>query len=111
MPLYNPTSVTVASSTSGVAIASSVIASFSSVSLLAVNPSRKGATIFNNSTANLYVELGEIANIQDFTVRVASFGYYEIPFTYTGEISGAWDAVNGAALVREFVEVLVVNNE
>jgi hypothetical protein len=102
MPLYNPASVTVAPSTSGTATPTSVGASITSVSLLAANSARKGTTIWNNSTANLYVEFGAIATTSAFTARLGAGGYYEIPFTYTGIISGIWDAVNGSALVREF---------
>lgn len=102
MPLYNPSSVTVPSSTSATATPTSVGASITSISLLAANSSRKGTTIWNNSTANLYVELGAIATTSAFTARLGAGGYYEIPFTYTGAISGIWDAANGSALVREF---------
>jgi hypothetical protein len=101
MPLHNPASVTVTPSTSNTATPTSVAASITSVSLLAANPTRKGTTIWNNSTANLYVELGETASTSAFTARVGAGGYYEIPFTYTGVISGIWDAANGGALVRE----------
>ncbi|NEU77391.1 hypothetical protein PI95_034210 [Hassallia byssoidea VB512170] len=102
MPLFNPSSVTITPSTSGTVAATSVAASISSVSLLAANSARKGTTIWNNSTANLYVELGATATTSAFTARVSAGGYYEVPFTYTGAISGIWDAVNGSALVREF---------
>lgn len=102
MPLYNPASVTVTPSTSATATPTSVGASISSVSLLAANSSRKGTTIWNNSSANLYIELGATATTSAFTARVSAGGYYEIPFTYTGAISGIWDAANGSALVREF---------
>ena len=87
MPLYNPSQVTVTPSTSGTATPTSVAASITSVPLLA---------------ANLYVELGATASNSAFTARVSAGGYYEIPFTYTGAISGIWDAANGSALVREF---------
>jgi len=102
MPLYNPSSVTVTPSTSATATPTSVASSATSVSLLAANSSRKGSTIWNNSTANLYVEFGATASTTAFTARLGAGGYYEVPFTYTGTVSGIWDAVNGSALVREF---------
>ena len=102
MPLSNPASFTITPSTSGTATPTSVAASITSVSLLAANSARKGTTIWNNSTANLYVELGATASNSAFTARVGAGGYYEVPFTYTGAISGIWDAANGSALVREF---------
>lgn len=101
MPLYNPASVTITPPTSGTATPTSVTASTTNVVLLAANSVRKGTTIWNNSTANLYVELGATASTSAFTARVGAGGYYEIPFTYTGVISGIWDAANGSALVRE----------
>jgi hypothetical protein len=103
MPLYNPSSVTVTRSTSSAATPISVAASIASVSLLSANSARNGTTIWNNSTANLYVELGVTATTSAFTARLSAGGYYEVPFTYTGVISGIWDAANGSALVREFI--------
>jgi hypothetical protein len=50
----------------------------------------------------LYLELGATAGASAFTARLGAGGYYEVPFTYTGAISGIWDAANGSALVREF---------
>jgi hypothetical protein len=97
MPLYNPAQVTVTPTTP-----ISVAASITSVTLLAANSVRKGAAIWNNSTANLYLEFGAAAATNAFTVRLSAGGYYEIPFTYTGQISGIWDSANGVALVREF---------
>lgn len=101
MPLYNPASITVTPSTSGTATPTSVVASAASVPLLAANSARKGTTIWNNSTANLYIELGATASTSAFTARLGAGGYYEVPFTYTGAISGIWDVANGSALVRE----------
>jgi hypothetical protein len=102
MPLHNPAQVTVTPSTSDSAAPTSVSASTNSVSLLTANSARKGTTIWNNSTANLFVELGETATTSVFTARLGAGGYYEVPFSYIGAISGIWDAVNGSALVREF---------
>lgn len=103
MPLSNPSQFTVTPSTSGTAAPTSVSSSITSVPLLAANSARKGATIWNNSTANLYVELGATATTSAFTARLGADGYYEIPFTYTGAISGIWDLANGSALLREFI--------
>ena len=104
MGLYNTTSigsVSVASSGSSTATATYVNSTATSTSLLSSNSSRKGATILNNSTANLFVELGSTASLTAYTVKINSGGYYEVPFNYVGEISGIWDTVNGKALIRE----------
>lgn len=102
MGLFNPALVTFSPSTSATVTPTSVTSSTTSASLLSGNSDRKGATIWNNSTANLFVELGATATTSVFTVKLTAGGYYETPFTYTGVISGIWDAVNGSALVREF---------
>jgi hypothetical protein len=102
MPLSNPTSYNFNPVTSGTATPTSVASSTTSVSLLASNSNRKGATIWNNSTANLFVEFGATASATAFTFRLDPQGYVEIPFGYTGAISGIWSTANGTALVREF---------
>ncbi|OCQ96079.1 hypothetical protein BCD64_12040 [Nostoc sp. MBR 210] len=101
MALYNPASVTVVEPTSSTSTPSSVTASTDSITILASNSNRKGGTIWNNSTARLYIEFGATASTSAFTAKLEADGYYEIPFNYTGAISGIWTAVNGNALVRE----------
>ncbi|MBD2303764.1 MULTISPECIES: hypothetical protein [Nostocales] len=101
MPLSNPSVVTVSTPTSSTSTPSSVSASTTSISLLASNSSRKGGTIWNRSTARLYIEFGVTASTSAFTAMLEADGYYEIPFSYTGTISGIWAAANGNALVRE----------
>ncbi|BAY77958.1 hypothetical protein NIES25_44280 [Nostoc linckia NIES-25] len=101
MALYNPATVTVVESTSGTSNPSTVAASTSSGTILAANSNRKGATIWNDSTANLFIDFDSAASLSDFAVKIAAGGYYELPFNYTGVISGIWSAANGNALVRE----------
>lgn len=101
MALYNPASVTVIEPTSTTSTPSSVNASITSITILAANSIRKGGTIWNNSTARLYIEFGATASTSAFTAILEASGYYEIPFNYTGAISGIWLAANGNALVRE----------
>lgn len=80
-----------------------VAASTSSIQLLASNANRKTASIVNNSTATLYIELGETASSSAYTVALNNGDLYELPIAYTGVISGIWSAANGNALIREFV--------
>ena len=104
MGLYNTTSgqnISIISSTSSIASATSINSTTTSTSLLSSNPKRKGATILNDSTSSLFVELGTTASLTAYAVKINSDGYYEIPFNYVGEISGIWDTVNGRALIRE----------
>ena len=80
---------------------SSVAGNASSVSLLAANAARLGATIYNDSTANLYVRLGSTASSSNFTIKLAPNDYYEVPFNYTGAINGIWDSATGNARITE----------
>jgi hypothetical protein len=74
------------------------------VAILASNSSRLGATIYNDSTAALYLLLASgSASATNFTVKVAADGYYEVPFGYTGAIDGVWASnASGNARVTEF---------
>ncbi|MEH2124173.1 hypothetical protein [Nostoc sp.] len=101
MGLYNPAAVTVVQPTSGTSTPTTVGSSTDSDTILAANSNRKGATIWNNSTATLYLEFGATATTSAFTAKLLAGGYYEVPFHYTGVISGIWSAANGNALVRE----------
>lgn len=73
-----------------------------STTLLAANPDRLGATIYNDSNSQLFVKLGAGASIASFTIRLETQGYYEVPARYVGVIDGIWTpVVSGAARVTE----------
>lgn len=78
-----------------------VASSTSPVTLLAANTARAGAIFYNDSTAVLYLKLGSGAGATSKTLPVAAGGYYEVPFGYTGIITGVWAAANGACDVTE----------
>jgi hypothetical protein len=83
------------------ATAVQVALSTTSVTLLAANANRLGATIYNTGNVNLNVTLGAAANP---TVVVPASGYYEVPFGFTGAITGLWwSAGTGYALVTELL--------
>jgi hypothetical protein len=82
---------------------STVAGSASSVQLLAHNGGRKGATVYNDSTALLYVKLGTTASTSDFTVKMQPDQYYEVPFDYVGKIDGIWASATGNARMTELV--------
>lgn len=101
MPLVNSTGNNTKSSK---VVPFNVPSSPISVLLLKANLNRKGVTIWNECPANLYVELALNATVATFTARLTPGSYYEIPFDYTGPISGIWDGEDkGSAMVREFV--------
>lgn len=79
----------------------SVAGSATSVSLLAANASRKGATVYNDSSAILYLKLGATASTTSYTLQMAANGYYEVPFGYVGAIDGIWASATGNARITE----------
>lgn len=82
----------------------SVSGSTSQVTLLASNANRKGATIYNDSILNaLKISLGATVTANNFTVVIASSGYYELPFGYTGIVTGIFNTATGAARITEVV--------
>ena len=81
---------------------SSVAASVSDTLLLAANSSRKGGTVYNDSSAILYLSLGTVAaSTSSYTLQCAAASYYEFPFGYIGEVRGIWAAASGNARVTE----------
>jgi hypothetical protein len=75
-----------------------------STTLLAANTSRKGATITNTDANALLIDgSGGTASATSYTYRVLTGGVVEVPFGYTGLITGIWEADGaGAAVVVEY---------
>lgn len=87
---------------SGTGTLSNVSGTASSTTLLASNSARKGGSVYNDSTAILYVKTGVTASNTSFTVKMQPDDYWEIPFGYTGRIDGIWASATGAARVTEY---------
>lgn len=101
--LVNGSAVTGGASSSGTGTLTSVTGAAADTTILASNANRLGATVYNDSTAALYLLLSNATSSATvFTIKVAPGGYVEVPFTYTGVIKGIWTAANGAARVTEF---------
>jgi hypothetical protein len=79
----------------------SVPAAVTSTSLLASNTGRIAAMVWNDSTAMLYLALSATASTTAYTIKLYPGAYWELPITYTGAISGVWNAANGNARVTE----------
>lgn len=79
----------------------SVASAASSTSLLAANTARRGAMIFNESTAILYVALAASASVTAYTYQIPAGGYWEVPALYTGAVFGIWAAANGSARITQ----------
>jgi|OM-RGC.v1.028699506 hypothetical protein len=95
----NPLTGRPAPSTAGAG--SSVNSSTNAVTLLLANPARLGATVYNESTAVLYLKLGAGAAVGSYTTQVQAGAYYEVPGNYCGVITGVWASANGVARVTE----------
>jgi len=81
---------------------SQIESSASVVTLCASNDSRKHLTIFNDSTAILYVKSGSGSSLTSYSVKVLAGGYYDVPDRYTGIVTGIWASANGYAYVTEY---------
>lgn len=82
---------------------SNVSASASDVTILASNALRRGASVFNDSTALLYLLLASATSSTTVhSVQVKAGGYFEVPFGYTGIIKGIWASATGAARIMEY---------
>lgn len=67
----------------------------SSTSILASNANRLWATIYNEAWSTCLVKLWTTASATSYSVQIAVWGYYEIPFQYTWAIDGivaSWTA-------------------
>lgn len=94
-------SFTVSTARPSTSVTSSVPGSVTNSNFLPSNGIRLGATIYNDSTALLYVKLGAVASTTDYTVKLFPLSYYEIPYGYTGQIDGIWNSANGFARIDE----------
>lgn len=96
----NSTGLTQARPTTGTQ--TSVAGSGSSGTLLAANTSRKSASIYNDSTAILYVKFGETASTSSYKVQLGPNEYFEFPQPcYTGIVDGIWASATGNARISE----------
>lgn len=90
----------VGTSAAGTGATTSVASSATTVTLLAANSARLGATVYNDSTQVLYLLLGAgTASASVYTVQIAAGSYYEVPFRFTGVLTGLWASANGSARI------------
>lgn len=85
------------------AVVTSVNSAAANTNLLAARRGRVGASVYNASSAILYLKLGTTATTSDYSVQLAAGAYYEVPFGYNGNIDGIWSAANGAAKITEVI--------
>lgn len=83
-------------------VQTSVASSASSVTILAANSNRFGASLYNDSTQILYLLYSNgTASNTNYSLQIPAGAYWELPFSYTGAITGIWASANGNARVTE----------
>lgn len=84
---------------------SRVASSATDVTILAANDARKGAIIYNESTAVLYLAFSNVtSDATHYSAQVVAGGTFLLDAgEYIGPVKGFWASVNGAAAVTEFV--------
>jgi hypothetical protein len=81
---------------------SSVTGAATATTLKAANNARRGLTLFNDSASSCFVLLGAgTVSSTVFTVKMAPGAYYEVPFGFTGPVSGNWVTATGSMRVTE----------
>lgn len=86
---------------SSVSTITTINASLTNVTIVPANSNRIGSTIFNTSSNDLYIKLGETASTTSFSVIISSGGYYETPYGYVGQVDGIWISADGKAVITE----------
>lgn len=81
-----------------------VASAASATTILAANTARYGASVYNDDANILYLLLGAgTVSATVYTVQIPSGGYYEVPFGFTGILTGLWAADgSGSARVTEY---------
>lgn len=84
-----------------------VASSATVVTLQPYNPNRKMLVVHNDSTAVLYVKLGDTAAATDYSYRLIAQATLELPIhddgkVYSGIVTGIWVSANGFAYVTEY---------
>lgn len=82
---------------------SAAAASTTSYTMLSENASRRGATFFKEGTNICYLAMADTVSTSQYSVRLSSNGYYELPFEYVGPVSVIFstDAAGNNLLVTE----------
>jgi hypothetical protein len=106
-PIVVSGTVTTAPCTTSTSATTLVSASATTVTLQLANTARKGLMIFNEGTKTMWVRLGVSASNTDFTTRIGPKSYWEVPFSYIGDVTALWDSAAGQtpyALITELTE-------
>lgn len=83
-----------------------VTASIAAAVLFAPNPNAIFRSIYNHSTAAMYVKRGSGASADSFSFVIGAGRYFEFPLMgdgrpYRGLVTAAWATANGSAKITE----------
>lgn len=85
------------------ATVANVASSASSVTVFAAVGQVRARTVYNDSSAILYLKFGATASTTSYTVQLAPGAFYEFPQPcYAGLVDGIWASANGAARVTSW---------
>lgn len=80
-----------------------VASSASNVTLFAAGARASGRTVYNDSTAVLYLKYGATASTASYTVQLAAGAFHAFPQpVYSGQVDGIWASANGNALTTSW---------
>ena len=75
-----------------------VASSATNVTIFAAASGDNARTVYNDSTAVLYLKFGATASTTSYTVQIGANSYYEFPQpVYAGQVDGIWASANGSA--------------
>lgn len=85
------------------AVCANVSSSATNVTVFAASGDANARTVYNDSTAVLYLKFGVTASTTSHTVQLAAGAYYEFPQpVYAGQVDGIWASANGSARVTSW---------
>ncbi len=100
--MVNVAAETAPGATASTSALTSVAANVASVQLLAANPTRKGFSITNDGTANLFLAFGNTPTTTNYKYKLVPGAVYESGTTvWLGVVNGIWDVASGNARISE----------
>jgi len=107
--VVEPVTVTGSVSTTPVKCPNTTVTGFdantTSVTVLATNTARCGATFFMDGNSRAFIKLGTGASTTDFSILLRNNGYFELPASYTGEVSAVFNNnANNTLRITEITE-------
>lgn len=93
--------ITIQAPESNASITTSVAAATTDTTVLASNVNRTGASIYNDSTATMYLKYGSGASSTSFYDVLYQGDRHVVEFGYIGQINALWSSATGNARVTE----------